>query len=450
MKRDVNGLLERCRTCHMPKLIVVMQAGRFRKLKPRGDGPFRVLKKINNNAYKIELPGHYNASTTFNVADLSPYKGDSDDDPDSGSSLFQEGEDDADAVNERINTGEMPPKLNKTLVTLIPKTTSTENLSQFWPISLCNFHLQDYIKGDPISPYLFIIVVDVRSRQISKAMESHSLAAYGQSDNFQKSSAFFSHNTPTLLYNDICDALHVQLMDSKAKYLGMPLVYGKKKGDLFAFLLQKGKVLKGLYFSNCGFLVAKRGSHPSWIWSSLLHGHDLLLQGVRWQVGDGRDISFWTQKWIPYSEDFYIRSPLGPFKNSGYPHKCLVKINCDAAFKDSTAAYGIVVRDSVVTLVRVSAYNQGWRGAIVDLDSQTAISLSSSEAPPPWSLGALIDDICTWSKSLHLTLSWVNRVNNQVAHWTAQFTLSLNQCIMWDVSFLYELTSLARSDLYGS
>ncbi|GKC34725.1 retrovirus-related pol polyprotein from transposon 17.6 [Tanacetum coccineum] len=75
-------------------------AGRFRKLKPLGDGPFRVLKKINDNAYKIELPGHYNVSVTFNVADLSPYKGDSDDEPDTGSSLFQKGEDDADTVNE--------------------------------------------------------------------------------------------------------------------------------------------------------------------------------------------------------------------------------------------------------------------------------------------------------------------------------------------------------------
>ncbi|GJS54906.1 RNA-directed DNA polymerase [Tanacetum coccineum] len=78
-------------------------AGHFRKLKPRGDSPFRVLKKINDNAYKIELPGHYNVYATFNVADLSPYKGDSDDEPDSRSSLFQEGEDDVDAVNERVN-----------------------------------------------------------------------------------------------------------------------------------------------------------------------------------------------------------------------------------------------------------------------------------------------------------------------------------------------------------
>ncbi|GKA18254.1 hypothetical protein Tco_0698091 [Tanacetum coccineum] len=60
----------------------------FGKLKPRGDGHFRVLKKINDNAYKIEFPGHYNVSATFNVADLSPYKGDSDDEPDSGSRVF--------------------------------------------------------------------------------------------------------------------------------------------------------------------------------------------------------------------------------------------------------------------------------------------------------------------------------------------------------------------------
>ncbi|GKC06066.1 RNA-directed DNA polymerase [Tanacetum coccineum] len=78
-------------------------ARRFGKLKLRGDDTFRVLKKINDNAYKIELPGHYNVSATFNVADFSPYKGDNDDEPDSGSSLFQEGEDDADAVNERVN-----------------------------------------------------------------------------------------------------------------------------------------------------------------------------------------------------------------------------------------------------------------------------------------------------------------------------------------------------------
>lgn len=72
-------------------------ASGFGKLQPRADGPFRVIKRINDNAYKIELPGHYNVSATFNVADLSPYVGDQDDDMDSGASVFRGREDDVGA-----------------------------------------------------------------------------------------------------------------------------------------------------------------------------------------------------------------------------------------------------------------------------------------------------------------------------------------------------------------
>ena len=47
--------------------------GRFGKLQPRVNGPFRVLERINDNAYKIDLPSKYNVSGTVNVVDLSPY-----------------------------------------------------------------------------------------------------------------------------------------------------------------------------------------------------------------------------------------------------------------------------------------------------------------------------------------------------------------------------------------
>ena len=43
------------------------------KLMPRADGPFEVLERVNDNAYKVNLSGDYGVSATFNVADLSPY-----------------------------------------------------------------------------------------------------------------------------------------------------------------------------------------------------------------------------------------------------------------------------------------------------------------------------------------------------------------------------------------
>lgn len=46
---------------------------RKNKLMPRADGPFKVISKINDNAYKIDLPGEYGVHATFNIGDLSPY-----------------------------------------------------------------------------------------------------------------------------------------------------------------------------------------------------------------------------------------------------------------------------------------------------------------------------------------------------------------------------------------
>jgi transposase len=61
------------------------------KLMPRGDGPFRVLAKINDNAYKIDIPPSYGVSNTFNVADLLPYT--SEDTSESRMTPFQEEDD---------------------------------------------------------------------------------------------------------------------------------------------------------------------------------------------------------------------------------------------------------------------------------------------------------------------------------------------------------------------
>lgn len=50
------------------------------------------------------------------------------------------------------------------------------------------------------------------------------------------------------------------------------------------------QVLRGKYFLNQSFLQARQGCKSSWGWQSILWERDLMNQGLRWHIGDGRPI----------------------------------------------------------------------------------------------------------------------------------------------------------------
>jgi len=67
------------------------------KLSLRRDGPFQIIKKINNNAYQLDLPAEYGVHPTFNITDLVPFTGtvvDDDDNQDLRANPLQGGGDD--------------------------------------------------------------------------------------------------------------------------------------------------------------------------------------------------------------------------------------------------------------------------------------------------------------------------------------------------------------------
>jgi hypothetical protein len=72
------------------------------KLMPHAAGPFKVLTKINDNAYILDLPAEFGVSTSFNVADLKLYVGEDEELPSRTTSVL-EGVDDED-INYNTST----------------------------------------------------------------------------------------------------------------------------------------------------------------------------------------------------------------------------------------------------------------------------------------------------------------------------------------------------------
>jgi hypothetical protein len=58
-------------------------------------------------------------------------------------------------------------------------------------------------------------------------------------------------------------------------------------------------VLKGRYFPDTEFWHARKPRSASYTWRSLLHGRDLLYQGVRWGISDGKTVKITGDNWIP-------------------------------------------------------------------------------------------------------------------------------------------------------
>lgn len=58
------------------------------------------------------------------------------------------------------------------------------------------------------------------------------------------------------------------------------------------------KILRGRYFSKSSFMDCGVGTRPSYIWRSILHGRELLQQGLVRKIGNGASTNVWAENWI--------------------------------------------------------------------------------------------------------------------------------------------------------
>ena len=126
---------------------------------PRGDGPFQILEKINDNAYKVNLPGEYKVSATFNISDLSPF----DVGEDSRSNPFKERRNDENQGGPSLKdplqhldgpiTRSRAKKIREVMQGLVQSTWDEANKSSTLKVGLK--------KGEPILIHLIQVVEDM-------------------------------------------------------------------------------------------------------------------------------------------------------------------------------------------------------------------------------------------------------------------------------------------------
>ncbi|CAA0815342.1 Unknown protein [Striga hermonthica] len=233
-------------------------------------------------------------------------------------------------------------------VTLIMECVTSAHFAILWNgrPSLDIYPSRGLRQGDPISPYLFVIIMDRQTRTINREvstrnwdpivlsrggpMLSHLLFAddvlimaqanvataktvnkvlhafveeVGLAINLSKSKIIFSASTPVAKRNRICHQLFIPTTDAFDKYLGFPIIAGRRKVSHFEFIIER--ISRRL--PPWGYEGIKRSkSQSSSVWTTLWRCFSIIANGFTYRLCNG-ETNFW--------EGIYLQ---------GKPIKCLV------------------------------------------------------------------------------------------------------------------------------
>ncbi|XP_074299040.1 uncharacterized protein LOC141630054 [Silene latifolia] len=157
-------------------------------------------------------------------------------------------------------------------------------------------------QGDPLSPYLFIMCMEILSCQLRFAEKAASLHGFKIS----------RPNAPADFKSHMSSILKMRTSDSFGNYLGVPIDLPSKKSLVFQPLLDKmtsriiawpsgllAKFMLPKYRKDLPIPASRsKVSHPSFLWSALCRTAHAFDPGFTWKLGNGSSVNLLTSPWI--------------------------------------------------------------------------------------------------------------------------------------------------------
>ncbi|MCI15823.1 reverse transcriptase-like protein [Trifolium medium] len=66
------------------------------------------------------------------------------------------------------------------------------------------------------------------------------------------------------------------------------------------------RTYKDKYYPSGNIFQASNGPYPSYAWRSICQATEVIKRGSCWNVGNGQDISIWSDNWVPQQNGFKI------------------------------------------------------------------------------------------------------------------------------------------------
>ncbi|XP_052484514.1 uncharacterized protein LOC128039852 [Gossypium raimondii] len=107
----------------------------------------------------------------------------------------------------------------------------------------------------------------------------------GQRVNFEKSHIYFGANVDSSVQEDIVNLFGVRLASNPEKYLGLPLMVGRRKKWAFAHFVDR-------------FRKRVEGWSMRYLSMGAKSARDLISDGILWRVGNGTSINIWNDPWL--------------------------------------------------------------------------------------------------------------------------------------------------------